>query len=536
MKFYLMGVFLGSANDTLLYKDNTQSLTIIIHSFFTSKLERQRQPSAYCNLEIGEKLRLISKSNDEILHLYVFNDLSSCPSCDASIRNIESKIKGKNIKIIILMDGLSQEAAESIKKENNWKSTVIGDESGLYHSYYSITRKPALLALSSDGTAVAFGELNTDVFTESMSEFERLEKEKKSKDKYKNESFLKEVKRLKLRDGEKAIISNGRYVEVLYNESQNEYYMRNLRKPTLYLLNSDGTVTKKISTKNSSRLQGRYANTSLSWAEKDSILFMVTIQADFSKAMQYYNISSGELSERYLIEPNYHGKRSKVSSIIKYITTFDLIFTHYDQNYKYPRNYHLTDGDTTIILYDKEGQFVTGFGEGDQVYSNYKISTWFKELFATNSDNQLLTLQQLSNKIKVWDKDFRKVKEFDIDLGPEYRYIKADMSDSTGKKFYIEKAQLVSRTECLLNDNINDNILVCYSNEIYPDGETDLFSKERIIEKYLVLCDKNGNELYDQPLEANGSFMPFYYQDNMIYGTEVDDKNHLEIVIYELKK
>lgn len=485
--------------------------------------------SSYCYLKPGDKVKLISKSEGNRSFIYVFTDINLCYSCDVSIKNLEKISKSKNFNLIIVFEGLNEEGVELIKSENKWESTVIADESGLFTSYYQIKNKPALLGLYPDGTVIQSGKIDNSTFNEILNSIESI------KTKIKNENgannFL-EISRIKVIKNEKNIMSNGLHVDALYNKTKNEYYIKNLRKPIVFIIDSTGKVINEI---NKSKFDnyggGIYSDESLTWVVEDSVFSFVNTLPGFIRTSYFYDVYKNIITNSIIIDTTTEDKRIKRSPITKFVSFLNSFvgYMRLDINLKLDTTFK------TIINYDLNGLFKNQFNCPDTVFQLYKISTWFKELFAFNySSEYFITLQQFSNKIKFWDSNLIKYKEIDFKFGESYRNIQSDLIDDKGKEFYIKKTHMLTRTISLLIDESNENILICYYNETFPEGETDIFSENKIIDKNIIIIDENGSWKYNSPIKTNPSFIPFYFDNGLIYGTEINKNKQLEIVIYKL--
>jgi hypothetical protein len=102
----------------------------------------------------------------------------------------------------------------------------------------------------------------------------------------------------------------------------------------------------------------------------------------------------------------------------------------------------------------------------------------------------ILLLYSNSQINKIRDSNLIKYKEIDFKFGESYRNIQSDLIDDKGKEFYIKKTHMLTRTISLLIDESNENILICYYNETFPEGETDIFSENKIIDKNTLLLMK----------------------------------------------
>ncbi len=484
--------------------------------------------SSYCYLKPGDKVKLISKSEENSSFIYIFTDINLCYSCDVSIKNIEKISKSQNFNLIIVFEGLNEEGVELIKSENKWESTVIADESGLFTSYYQIKNKPALLGLYSDGTVIRSGKLDKSTFDEILNSIKTI--------KTKNENVsnnIIEISRIKVIKNENNIMSNGLHVDALYNKTKNEYYIKNLRKPIVFIIDSTGKVINEINKSKFENYGGIYSDESLTWVVEDSVFSFVNTLSGFIRTSYFYDVYKNIITNSIIIDTTTEDKRIKRGPITKFVSFLNSFISIIRVNNE--NNIKLDTTFKTLINYSINGIFNNKFCTPDSIFQQYKLSTWFYELIGVNYIKKyFITLQQFSNKIKFWDSNLIKYKEIDFKFGKTYRDIQSDLIDDKGKEFYIKKTHMLTRTISLLIDESNENIFICYYNETFPEGETDIFSENKIIDKNIIIIDENGSWKYNSPIKTNPSFIPFYFDNGLIYGTEINKNKQLEIVIYKL--
>ncbi|MBX3043404.1 MAG: hypothetical protein KIT33_05425 [Candidatus Kapabacteria bacterium] len=488
------------------------------------------EPTDFCTLKKGDKVKLLNNSNNRNV-VYIFTDINSCFSCYESIKYIEIVSIKNDFTAIVVLDGLNKSEAENLKKENGWDIDVIGDETGLYHSYYKISLKPSILGLSKDGLVIECGNLNNTVFKRILLGFKEVDEAINKND---SSNRFVEVFRMAIKDDNKNITSNGIHVDVIFNTAKKEYYLRNLRKPSLLIVNSDGQVIKKI---NEERLKSEkiyYSNESLSWVVKDSILSFVNVVFDFNKIAYFYDVVNDTIIYSVKFENPEFEEKTKTGPIIKFNNILNSFMSYV--KIKNANNIILDSSYNCIFVFDRNGKHINSFDAPDEIYRRYRVSTWFYEKFDFNhKSNNFISLQQFSNKIKFWDKNLNLVGAIDFNFGDTYRIINDHLPDLIGKENHTKNVGNVTRTSSLMIDENTNEILVCYYNETFPEGETDPFSDNVIIDKNVLILDENGNWKYNSPYKTNGSFIPFHFGDSLIYGTEINEKKHLEIVCYRIK-
>lgn len=510
-------------------KKNNFNISIILMTIFSIVRLYSFTDINYCALDDGEKVKLIRKSSNNNL-IYIFTDINSCISCYESIKEIEKLSVKKDFNIYVIINGVNEEGASKIKNENGWKIDVISDDTGLLNSYYKIGLKPAIIGLSKDGIVIGSGNLNTTTLNKILLGFNNIENDKKKLNKSNN---LIEVFRKQVIDNEKAVISNGLHIDVLYNHSKNEYYIKNLRSPSLLIANSEGKITKKLLEKQLNIDKSYYSNISLSWVIKDSVLCFINTVIGFKDIAIFYDVINDSIVSRIELNQEIKDNRVKCGYTIK----FNKIINAFQSwaKIKNKNNIYIDSSYNTLLLFDKQGNYINSFNNADSIYKKFKLSTWFSELIDFNYEsNNFITLQHFSNQIKIWDSKLNLTKVIEFEFDDTYRTIKADIPDLIGKEYYTQIIKNLTRTKSLLANNKNNSILICYYNEIYPENEKDIFSEDKIIDKKIIIVDDDGKWIKNSPYSVNGSFIPFQFENDFIYGTEINDNKQLEIVCYQI--
>jgi hypothetical protein len=457
--------------------------------------------------------------------------MNSCFSCYENIKSIGIIAKKNNFNLYVILDGLDKEGAESVKKDNNWSIDVVADETGLLTSYYKVKIKPIILGIDKESKVVACGSLNNANFRTIFDSFSDYDKHKI---KIENENRLKEIFRIPVLDNDKLVLSNGYHIDVLYNRTKNEYYIKNLRSPNLYIVNSEGKVIKKVTEKRLNSPKAYYSNQSLSWVINDSVLSFVNTVIDFKHIAYFYDVINDSVIHKLQLVLELDDDKVSYSGLTKFnnLTNY---FHDYIRIYGKKINSLLDSSFNTYLLFDINGNYLSSFNYPDSIYQMYKISTWFRERMAVHlTNNYFITLQYFSNCIKYWDKSLNQTNEIKFEFGETFRHIKSDISDLKGKEYYAMITNQLTRTDALLLNAKNDEILVCYYNETYPPDETGVFSDEVIIDRNILILNGDGKWIYNTPYKVNDWFVPFHFENDLIYGTEINKQKQLEIVCYKL--
>lgn len=481
----------------------------------------------------GEEVKILSEKKYP-LRIYVFTDISACQVCNYSLTSLNDTYSdNSNVELRVIFSSITQNDAENIRDENNWDFDVIGDIHNMYYQYYEVPITPFILLLNNSGKILDFTKLgDKSLHLKQINQYLKNEL-----DNYNNlrNKYLTELKRIKvLKKDSTPIISDLFYRNALYDSKRNIFFYRKYTTVPVYIIDSTGMTNKIINYDNYLNLKGWRAWNPLSWAYKDSILALHNEYKRFIPIMQLYDVEKDSIVFEIEIHPKKIDSILSGSSFSNVFTKKDIIFQHYDKNYS-STDIFTMNGINTIFLYDFNGNLIKNFGKPDSIYLKHPLSSWFSEYSAMANDSIFVTNQEFSNILHYWDFEGNNIKNVELDFGDNFRHI-----DSAAVKFVINPNIInfknrISRNRLLLYDEIKKRSMICYFNETVPEGVEDaFFSPEIKWERFLVISDDNGNRLTEKEIEVHKSCIPFYYHNNIIYATELNEKRQLEIVKYKL--
>ena len=484
------------------------------------------------SLKITEKVKTIDKSKSYAMRLYIFTNLNVCKVINANIPEILKKTSNRNIETVVILNSLSQDDAEILKKENKWETRVIGDIDGIYTEYYKIKYSPAALILDSDGIVIDFGKLGSDININTIKNLSVFKELKNVSLKTTSFNNLTEIKRIIVKDKELPLTSGKNYRELLFDTLSKKYFLRNNRSPNILIIDSNGAIIKTINKEKYPALKGYNSCPGLSFGKNNSSIFIYDLSKKYKNYFQYYDIKNDSLTKSkefvpFLIDSNTRHSQNYIYNAEKeYFVTFYTRKTLAKQSY-------LDSNYQTAFVYDTSNKLLKMFDKPDEVYIKNKVSKWFHHNATIDENNNLITLQGFSNKLKFWDSNFNLVKVNNLDMGKEFRKVDFDIKDSLTRKDAAEVNSKITRTWYLLYDKVNKNSLVCYFNETYPEGVIDNSSDEILTERYLIISDSNGKRLSSAPIKISKFGIPFLFENNILYMSELDNNQRLQIAIYK---
>ena len=478
-------------------------------------LSAQNNPE-YAGLHQYDTVKVIDKSNHYKARLYIFTDLSSCEIANININNLY-KMYGENTEYIVFLAGANSKDFELLNGKYFKGIRLVGDEFGIYKAYYKIKYQPLMLILDNSGVVYAWENVK-NVRLNIDSTFKIIEKNNSTKEFYDLSKVLKRIKRIKIKKNGKPVITS-LFHEAVYNKKQNNFIICNMRQPNLLLADSNGNIFKTIVNKQF------FIVLSLSWFNKDSIVFLHGYSNN--QPLGYYDAMNYTLYDSLFKDNLTHEEGPNPCVLLdknKYVNSIRYFFD--DDNKLFLKN------DTNcFVLRDWQGNIIAAFDTVDNIYTKFRLSRSFGAVFGY-SKNKIFSLQNYTNKLKIWNEDLHLLKTLKLDLGTKYRVIKSDLPNFDSKEHTAKFFNSVSQFWKLLIDPRNNNILLYFENETYPPGITDYMSDEVKHESIINIYSPNGKKLNKNEIILPKASIPFYFENNDIYTLQLN-KNKLEIVIYK---
>ena len=479
----------------------------------------------------GKKIKILEQENN-ILRIYIFTDISACFICNENITRIDNQFSSNNnIELKVIFSSLNQENAKSIKENNNWNLDVIGDQHNIYFDFYDIRKLPFIVVLSNDGIVLDFAKLGSDITIDKLEKHYQNEV-KNTNSKIINKNLI-ELKRIKVVNKQgKKLLSGRTHREMIIDTSRNEFYYRKKAAVKAHKIDSSGLILREINYYNNPNLRGYKGLIGLSWAEQDSLLCFYNAYGKYEPIIQLYDVKKDSIVKNITFSMKSIDSNLRKHFYTKCFTGKNLFFKPYRLSNQY-NNQKLHKSTNTSFLFGFNGKCISRFNSPDSIFQEFKISEWFLEITAIVDSNIFITNQMFSNILKYWDFKGNKIKEIELDLGKSFKTITAKTVQYLHNNNIPKFESNISRKNQLLYDQKMKRSLVCYYTDSYPPGVVSHLSPKIKTNKYIVISDDDGNRLTKKPIKVDKTFIPFYFYDNILYGSELDNERQLEIVIYK---
>jgi len=479
----------------------------------------------YSNLQLSDTVKTINKNMNYPGRLYFFTNIDPCQVCIQNIETLYQKY-GDFLEFVVFIDDAKDKDLESIRKFFSGGYQLIGDEHGLYKEYYKIKYQPVLLLLDNDGVVLGWDKvtaikLNLDsIFNELQTNFSIYEQSNYVKS-------LKEVKRIEVRQDTNPVITSI-YRKCLFNKKDSKFILSNMRLPELFIIDTTGVIKKEIAVIDYPTYD-IISFYDMSWAEQDSVLFIYGTD-NLNLLVQYFNIELDSFSTAYKSSPCNLIERYCASSSAQFLTSLHM-FVNNEAYYSNKKNEKLSYLDTTLKVNSYSGELIKEFGTPDSVYLNFRQSKLYSVTYAYFKEI-IYTLESNSDLLKLWDKNGKHLKTIKLYLGNRFKRRYADHNDEYNEENLRDLWNSISFHEALLINPSNSSILFSFRNESYPEGVYDYLSNEVKYETIINIYNSDGVKLNKNDIIMPKGTIPFHFEDNKIYTTEMNG-NKLEIAIYE---
>jgi len=502
-----------------------KSIILIILLLFNIEFVYSQNSKNYSDLNINDTVKVINKNKNYPARIYFFTNLNACNVSNINIETLFYQY-GDSTEFVVFIDGANENDLESIKKYFHGGYKLIGDEFGIYKEYYKIKYEPLLLILDNKGIVKGWDNVKA-IILNIDSVLTELKLHHSVKDRYDFSNSLKEINRIKVINKNKPLITS-LFRNCIYKENDNSYILTNMRLPDLFFIDSLGTVTKKISAINFPNYHITFIQ-DMSWAIQDSLIYLYG-NDDKNIIFQFYDIHSRKFSTGIYL--------SKMTSEQEYCDSYNSLCFNNGNNiinnksfWAKSHNTLLNNHDTMIQIYNNKGKLLRRFGIPDKIYLDYKQSKNLEVSFSYHN-GIIYTLQGNSNILKKWDINGKLLEIIELDLGPEYKFSFEDhrdeYTDENLKHYYNSN----SFDEKLLIDKSNSNILFSFSNMDFPPDVFNFASDQVRNEVIINIYNTEGRKLNKHEIIMRKGTIPFHFEDNKIYTTEMNG-NKLEIAIYE---
>lgn len=491
------------------------------------------KPSDFSNWKINDTVKTLDKSKSYDLRVYCFLELSSCSVCTNWAIYFGQRYSAENMEIVMILKNTTQEDAEKLKKDLDWKLNVVGDEYGLFHTFYKIKFPMTMIVLDNDGIILDMGKIASPKMSEEHLDELLAEAKKKQVHTENNYIKLKEIARIPVVKNKDGLLSGIRR-DVLYDKKHKKFIIRNINNCQIDIADSNGNIYKSI--QNDKYYHCMVGGGPMSWANQDSIIAIpsgIIVNEQFQSEVSYLNTAQDEFSKSGIIKFDKDPNQFFLMTTNNFFNAEKNEFTAFLIRSGVGSTY-LNKNDTCFYVYDSDEKLIKCFGSPDEVYQKYKLSSYTNPAITYNNKGEAVTMQSHTKNIQLWDKNKNLIKTKELDLLNDFKIIKHDLPDELNMESIAVINNEISIYQTLFCDRANNNIVLSWQNQTFPAGVTDYTSPDVKNEIFLSIFDKDGNRLKSKNILMPSTFIMQDVYDNVIFGTELN-KNKLELVFYKIE-
>jgi len=423
-----------------------------------------------------------------------------------------------NVKIFIFINSNKSKISEAYQKQFPNKCEIVLDRLGLYSKQFGVKKYPFLYLISNTGKILQMNKIGSlQIDKNQITQLINQNKEV-----IKNNNKLKEINRINLNIEDKPLISN-KFRNVLFCKKDSSFYLCKENIPFIFKVTKNGTCYNLIDSLDLVR-DKLIISYDLEWWIKDSILFSSNLTQDGKYSVNMLNINKLEKSQICKINQlcnfgfNFIVKREDSS----------FIFT---EKWKTRNPVYLDSIDNFVYKYDFSGNLINTFGKPDSIYMNNKYSCMINNQITSNSNHEIFLWLNILKKIQVYNFQGEIKKEIQLDFDSSFHYnlerIPEEFNDSTWKVIRHD----FSLSYKILVDNVSPNSLgLIYYNYI---DKTPNFPGVNYDQQYYMNI-LNTKTIKTRTVKFPINSIPFYFEGDKIFCTEVNEDNELSIVYYQI--
>lgn len=471
-----------------------------------------------------ENFKLVNSQNSNKLNFYLFIEVDNCSKCAGVIDEINDFNDFDGVNCVSFIRGLTDENAKSFANQNNLKTQVIADPIGAYNKYYEAESLPYIAIYDKKGNLLLKGKFPNEVSIDEIHDIYQNSKTIK-------QSILKELSRFKVKIDNEPIIGNDYYRDILPNSDFSKFYLRNTLKKSLIEIDAkSGNANIKNKSINAPGFRGTQG---LFWDVTDSIVVFYNDNSDFNRVATFYDIQNESIINSIVFyKPksdypiafditNFYNMQKKQTLICERIK-------------KSLEEIKLSDDNEFTFIYENNSNFLKSFGKYDSLFLKYNLNEWSNQILDFDSEGNIYLFQQFTDYIAKYNSNADFIEYFKINFDENYLIPDFSLTSNEATSSKISKINKLSRTWYLLKNKTKMSFLICFFNEKYSDKAKSLTSSDVVMTKFITIANFENGESNSITIEVDKSFIPFYFSNDEIFCSELNN-GAIEIVKYSIQ-
>lgn len=481
------------------------------------------------NLKVGDKIKLIENSKKDMI-IYYFMNSSSCAACDNNIRMIMGALEGYKVEHLVILDGVDQANIDNFFTNTNNLLKYYPDPTGLVTEYYKMNLAPSMLVLKPNGEIADFSELKAKGLTiPQIIRYARDMAEEVKQNTYKGR-FVVEKRRIPVIKDTVSILSNY-HRDFIYLPNTNSFAFRHRTKTDLYFVDSLGKIT--IPDSLNKKMDGYFGDYGITYDQDNNIILLINSIYPSTKNLYSYNVQNDEVKIESQI--NITDLKNDLNFSIRSLIDYPDNTIYFSRSFeRFKKNFANLSYDASVYSILFNGTIKDTLNIFAKTIKEYNQISKLQNHFLKIRDH-ILVFQLNTNELFVINKSLELVNTYKINLGNNYKILPFKITcneDKLGPKEYHESFPKLNKI--MLFNKEKGHILIPYTYTKYPEGIDNFFDKNVKHLSYFMILNEKGESILSDNEVLPPSSIPFYYEGNKLFCSELNEYEQLEIVEYEI--
>ena len=434
---------------------------LFIIPFF--KLAAESGIEIHTDLKTGDTIPCYSDTYASF-RIYAFIGDQNCFVCMQSLVNVCDYLfkHGKTVEIILFSESKSKNSIANFKENFKWKYPAVDDPVGAYKQLYKVKQFPLFILTNSKGVVYYLGVPGTNGLFEWDDIKAALKKMKEAQKDDLSIKHLQFIKKTDLLDSNGGKISDMDVTQCYINEKSHNLVTFNSRNNTLAEFNINGKKLHELTLQLPDHFL-QYWSLICNNKGNDNVYCQGTDIINKLTFIVKVNFKANILEQIFVcndsdaVNKNYYNNYEGFYCLGKDV--FIATQTKYD--------YTIDNKEPLLRIYSFKGEEYNKLGYFDPIYFKTNYFHFCYTVVATDNDNNIFALQNLTNKLFLYNKNGEKLTEIKCRFDSTYYFYDypnefKKYDTCTDSEPLKQLSFILTSFNKLLFDNVNNKIYVVY--------------------------------------------------------------------------
>ncbi|HPO63480.1 MAG TPA: redoxin domain-containing protein [Candidatus Kapabacteria bacterium] len=468
--------------------------------------------------KIGDNIKIYGSPSK--LNALVFIDDNSCFTCYVSLNALYNEYKAidPNVNFICFVTKSTEQIINSFKNKYNWKFTIVADPLGAYVQFYKIKHLPTYIATDINGRILFIDKcMGPDL----KLDFINKEVNKTQTEQITNDRIIKEFE-ITYKDNK---YPSNFMTKINYYPEDSIFICLNDYENSIDFISNKGLVYKRFMLDDFENLTV-INPISFERIKGDNKIMYIDIDYRTRPILYILNLKNNKIEKSITFKRNFDTLNYFIDQTLYYNEKSNNIIANI-----IPLNRESKTEYKNLLVYDMEGNLKKQFGFIDSIYQKWsKFSIYNVKVLI--SDDYIYTIQESSDRINIFNKDFKFSHSILINHDTIFKKGLKDISADLNQDEWVLINSNNSYYDKLFLNNDNNNIYITFYNTYYKELTSNPLDLSNIYFRFFTyIIDSNDNSkqtLLEQPQNSK----PVYFAKDYYILLEYD-KNYSVIKYYK---